>query len=86
MARIIRSSGENTKTRAMEIFMGYGFISIFYQSMNEIFYCSVMECGGMHKAIAIYQGVQIQGFLELARNQIPEYTLLNYQECLMYNY
>ncbi len=56
------------------------------QSMNEIFYCSVMGRGGMHKAIAIYRGEQIHGFLELARNKIPEYMLLNYQECIMCNF
>lgn len=56
------------------------------QSMNEIFYCSVMGHGGMHKAIAIYQGKQIHGFFELAKDQIPENMLLNYQECLMCNF
>ena len=56
------------------------------QPLNEIFYCSVMGHGGMHRAIAIYQGEQIHGFFELAKNQIPEYMLINYQECLMCNY
>lgn len=56
------------------------------QPLNEIFYCSVMGHGGMHRAIAIYQGEQINGFLELAKNQITENMLLNYQECLMCNF
>lgn len=56
------------------------------QPLNEIFYCSVMGHGGMHRAIAIYQGEQINGFFELAKNQIPENMLLNYQECLMCNF
>ena len=56
------------------------------QTLNEIFYCSVMGHGGMHRAIAIYRGEQINGFFELAKNQIPEYMLLNYQECLMCNF
>lgn len=56
------------------------------QPLNKIFYCSVMGHGGMHKAIAIYQGEQIHGFFELAKNKIPEYMLLNYQECLMCNF
>lgn len=54
--------------------------------LDDIFYCSVMGHGGMHKAIAIYQGEQIHGFFELAKNQMPEYMLLNYQECLMCNF
>ena len=56
------------------------------QPLNEIFYCSVMGHGGMHRAIAIYQGEQIHRFFELAKNQIPEYMLLYYQECLMCNF
>lgn len=56
------------------------------QPLNEIFYCSVMGHAGMHRAIAIYQGEQINGFFELAKNQIPENMLLNYQECLMCNF
>lgn len=56
------------------------------QPLNKIFYCSVMGRGGMHKAIAIYQQEQIHGFFELAKNQIPEYMMLNYQECLMCNF
>lgn len=56
------------------------------QPLNKIFYCSVMGRGGMHKAIAIYQGEQIHDFFELAKNQIPEYMMLNYQECLMCNF
>ena len=56
------------------------------QPLNEIFYCSVMGHAGLHKAIAIYKGDQIQGFMELAKNQIPEYMMLNYQECLMCNF
>lgn len=56
------------------------------QPLNEVFYCSVMGHGGMHRGIAIYQGEQINGFFELAKNQIPEYMLLNYQECLMCNF
>ena len=56
------------------------------QPLNEIYYCSVMGHGGMHKAIAIYQGEQIHDFFELAKNQIPEYMLINYQECLMCNF
>ena len=56
------------------------------QPLNEIFYCSVMGHGGMHRAIAIYRGEQINGFFELAQNQIPENMLLNYQECLMCNF
>ena len=56
------------------------------QPLNEIFYCSVMGHGGMHRAIAIYQGEQIHGFFELAKNQIPEYMLINYRECLMCNF
>lgn len=56
------------------------------QPLNKIFYCSVMGRGGMHKAIAIYQEEQIHGFFELAKNQIPEYMMLNYQECLMCNF
>ena len=44
------------------------------QPLNEIFYCSVMGHGGMHRAIAIYKGEQINGFFELAKNQI----LINY--------
>lgn len=56
------------------------------ESLDDIFYCSVMGHGGMHKAIAIYQGEQIHGFFELAKNQILENMLLNYQECLMCNF
>ena len=56
------------------------------QPLNEIFYCSVMGHGGMHRAIAIYQGEQINGFFELAKNQIPEHMLLHYQECLLCNF
>lgn len=56
------------------------------QPLNEIFYCSVMGHGGMHRAIAIYRGEQINGFFELAQNQIPKNMLLNYQECLMCNF
>ena len=56
------------------------------QPLNKIFYCSVMGRGGLHKAIAIYQEEQINGFLELAKNEIPEYMMLNYQECLMCNF
>ena len=56
------------------------------EPLDDIFYCSVMGHGGMHKAIAIYQGDQIHGFFELAKDQIPEHMLLNYQECLMCNF
>ena len=57
-----------------------------YQPLNEIFYCTVMDNVGMHRAIAINQDEQIHGFFELAKNKIPEYMLLNYQECLMCNF
>ena len=54
--------------------------------LNDIFYCSVMVHGGMHKAIAIYQGEQINGFMELASGKYPDFQILNYQECLMCNF
>ena len=56
------------------------------QPMNEVFYCSVMGHGGMHKAIAVYQGEQIHGFFELAKGQYPDYELINYQECITCNF
>ena len=56
------------------------------QPLNEIFYCSVMGHGGMHRAIAIYQGEQIHGFMELAKGQYPDYELINYQECITCNF
>ncbi|MBQ3413996.1 MAG: hypothetical protein IJH39_01315 [Clostridia bacterium] len=56
------------------------------EEMQDVFYCSVMGRGGMHKAIAVYQGNQINGFLDLAKNQYPNYMLVNYQECLMCNF
>lgn len=55
-------------------------------SLEDIFYCSVMGHGGMHRAIAIYQRSQINNFFELAKGQHPDYMLLNYQECLMCNF
>ncbi len=56
------------------------------QPLNEIFYCSVMGRAGMHKAIAIYQGKQINSFFELTKNQYSEYSLINHQECLICNF
>ena len=56
------------------------------KEMDEIFYCSVMGHGGMHKALAIYQGEQVFGFLEMAKNQVPEHVLLNYDECITCNF
>lgn len=56
------------------------------EEMKDVFYCSVMGHAGMHKAIAVYQGNQINGFLDLAKNQYPNNMLINYQECLMCNF
>lgn len=56
------------------------------EEMKDVFYCSVMGRAGMHKAIAVYQGNQINGFLDLAKNQYPNNMLINYQECLMCNF
>lgn len=54
--------------------------------MNKAFYCSVMGRAGLHKAIAVYQNEQICGFLELERDQCPDYELINYQECITCNF
>ncbi len=54
--------------------------------LNKVFYCSVMGHAGMHRAIAIYQDEQIHGLFELAKNQIPENMLINYQECITCNF
>ncbi len=56
------------------------------QPMDEIFYCSVMGHGGMHKAIAVYQGEQIHSLFELAKEQYPDYELINYQNCITCNF
>lgn len=56
------------------------------EEMKDIFYCSVMGHGGMHKAIAVYQGNQINGILDYVKNDYPNYMLVNYQECLMCNF
>ena len=56
------------------------------EEMKDIFYCSVMGRAGMHKAIAVYQGNQINGILDYVKNEYPNYMLVNYQECLMCNF
>ena len=56
------------------------------EELKDIFYCSVMGHQGMYKAVAIYQGNQINDFFALAKNQYPNQLLINYQECLTCNF
>lgn len=56
------------------------------EEMNDIFYCSVLCHAGMQRSIAEYQGSQINGLLDLTKNQYPNNMWLNYQECLMCNF
>ena len=56
------------------------------EEMKEIFYCSVMGHRGMHRAVAIYKGNQINKFFDLTKNQYPNYMIMNYQECLICNF
>lgn len=56
------------------------------EKMKDIFYCSVMGRAGMHRAVAVYQGSQINSFWDFANNQYPNNIAINYQECLMCNF
>lgn len=53
------------------------------EPLQDIFYCSVMGRAGLHKAIAVYRGRQINRFYESAKNKFPPLTSINYQECLI---
>ena len=61
----------------------FAYLSDTYK---DIFYCCVMGNAGMHKALAIYKGKQIHGYMDLLDNKYPSYLLTNYQECLTCNY
>lgn len=58
----------------------------FSKDDRDPFYFSVMGRGGVHKAIAVYHGTQIEGFYKLADNKYPHVMLTNYQECLTCNF
>ncbi len=56
------------------------------EPLKDILYCSVMGHAGMHTAIGVYQGNQINKFMDIAKNQYPENLFINYQDCLMCNF
>ena len=53
---------------------------------KSTFYCSVMGKAGLHKALAIYEEEQVDGFFALAENKYPSYILASYQECISCNF
>ena len=56
---------------------------LMYEAKDgTIYYCSVLGKLGVHRAINIHNEKDIPKFLELEKNGIPEYLLINYQECL----
>lgn len=56
------------------------------EEANDIFYCSVMGQAGLHRALAIYKGSQINGLLDIMENDYPNHMIINYQECLVCHY
>lgn len=70
------------KMKPWEYMWDTDLISYLSPNLEDIFYCSVMGHGGMHTAIAIYKGTQINSFIELANNKYPNNMLINYQECI----
>lgn len=62
------------------------FLVYLSDELQDVFYCSVMGKGGMHKGLAIYRGQQINKLLDMIDNNYPDKIMINYQECLNCNF
>lgn len=56
------------------------------KEFEDVFYCSVAGHDIKQKVVSIYQGSQINRFLEFINGEYPEEIFFNYQECLSCNF